>query len=237
MLEVNHVQKSYKRKIAVDDISFTLKEGEVLGLLGANGVGKSTTLSMIATLVKPDSGEITWDGKSIIKSPTVIRRVLGYVPQDIALYENLTGMDNLKFWGRAYDLKGQELKQAISQVAEMIGLSTDQLKQRVGTYSGGMKRRLNIGAAMLHQPKLVVLDEPTVGLDVVSRKSIFEAIKCIHSEGASIIYTGHYLDEVQELCDHIVIMEQGKIIVDGLTKELLHKEGSLEQYYLNAIED
>lgn len=236
MLEVSHVKKSYKGKVAVDDISFELKKGEVLGLLGANGVGKSTTLSIIATLVKPDSGDVIWEGTSIIKSPGTIRKVLGYVPQDIALYENLSGLDNLKFWGRAYDLKGENLKNAIERISDMIGLTGEQLKQRINTYSGGMKRRLNIGAAMLHQPKLVVMDEPTVGLDVVSRKAILEAIKNIHKEGTSIIYTGHYLDEVQDLCNHIVIMEQGKIIVDGLTQELLDKNDSLEQYYLKAIE-
>ncbi len=236
MLEVSHVRKSYKKKVAVDDISFTMQEGEVLGLLGANGVGKSTTLSMIATLIKPDSGDITWKGKSILKSPAVLRKVLGYVPQDIALYENLSGIDNLRFWGRSYDIKGQELKQAIERVATMIGLTKEQLRQQVNTYSGGMKRRLNIGAAMLHEPKLVVMDEPTVGLDVVSRKAILGAIKNIYKEGTSIIYTGHYLDEVQDLCNHIVIMEQGKIIVDGPTCELLDKHDSLEQYYLNVID-
>lgn len=235
MLEVSHVSKSYKRKIAVDDISFTMKEGEIMGLLGANGVGKSTTLSMIATLIKPDRGDITWRGKSIVKSPTVLRKILGYVPQDIALYENLSGMDNLVFWGRSYNLKGQGLKQAIHRVSSMVGLTEEQLKQRVNTYSGGMKRRLNIGVAMLHQPKLVVMDEPTVGLDVVSRKAILEAIKNIYKEGTSIIYTGHYLDEVQDLCNHILIMDQGKIVVDGPTCELLDKEKSLEQYYLNVI--
>ena len=236
MLEVSHIKKSYKGTAAVDDISFQLKNGDVLGLLGANGVGKSTTLSMIATLVKPDSGDIRWDGSSILKDPAGIRKVLGYVPQDIALYENLTGLDNLQFWGRAYNIKGAALKQAVNRVSDMVGLSKEQLKKRVHTYSGGMKRRLNIGAAMLHQPKLVVMDEPTVGLDVVSRRAILEAIKNIHKEGASIIYTGHYLDEVQDLCNHIVIMEQGKIIVDGLTKEMLEHHDSLEQYYLSAIE-
>lgn len=235
MLEVSHVTKCYRGKAAVDDISFTLQEGEVLGLLGANGVGKSTTLSMIATLVKPDKGDILWNGKSILKSPDIIRKVLGYVPQDIALYENLSGIDNLRFWGRAYNLKGASLMEAIERVSHMIDLNTEQLHQRVSTYSGGMKRRLNIGAAMLHKPKLVVMDEPTVGLDVVSRKAILEAIKVIHREGASIIYTGHYLDEVQALCNHIVIMEKGIILVDGQTEELLQKHDSLEQYYLNAI--
>ncbi len=236
MLEVSHVRKSYKKKVAVDDISFTMQEGDVLGLLGANGVGKSTTLSMIATLIKPDSGDIAWKGRSIIKSPADLRKVLGYVPQDIALYENLSGIDNLRFWGRSYDIKGKELKQSIERVANMIGLTEEQLKQHVNTYSGGMKRRLNIGAAMLHQPKLVVMDEPTVGLDVVSRKAILGAIKNIRKEGTSIIYTGHYLDEVQDLCNHIIIMEQGKIIVDGPTCELLDKHDSLEQYYLHVID-
>ncbi len=235
MLEVSHVKKSYRGKKAVDDVSFTLQEGEILGLLGANGAGKSTTLSMIATLIKPDRGDIIWEEKSILKSPIRIRKTLGYVPQEIALYENLSGIDNLKFWGRAYELKGQELKRAIGRISDIIDFTEAQLKQRVSTYSGGMKRRLNIGAAMLHQPKLVVMDEPTVGLDVMSRKGILEAIKNIHREGASIIYTGHYLNEVQDLCNHIVIMEQGKIIVDGLTHELLHKNDTLEQYYLNAI--
>ncbi len=235
MLELIEVTKKYKNKIAVDNISFTLQEGEVIGLLGSNGAGKSTTISMIATLLAPEEGKILLDGESIVANPKKMRSVLGYVPQDIALYENLTGMDNLKFWGRSYGLHNQELQHAIQSVVEITRLTDTELKQKVGTYSGGMKRRLNIGVALLHNPKIVVMDEPTVGLDIISRRTIIEAIKEINGRGVSVIYTGHYFEEIEEICSRIIIMDHGRIIVNGTKEELLKEHMNLEQYYLNVI--
>lgn len=236
MLELVDVKKSYKNKHAVNGISLQVMPGDVIGLLGANGAGKSTTISMIATLIKPDGGKILFDGIDITKEPGVIRKALGYVPQDIALYETLSGLDNLKFWGRSYQLKGAELDRAISNVSDIIKLTKEELKQKVTTYSGGMKRRLNIGVALLHQPRLVVMDEPTVGLDIVSRRAIIDAIKELNKLEVSIIYTGHYFEEVQEICNRIVILEKGKMIAEGKTQDLLHEQMNLEQYYLKVIE-
>lgn len=235
MLELTNVKKSYRKKIAVDNISFTLDQGDVLGLLGANGAGKSTTISMIATLVAPDEGQIHFDGKDIVTHPKHIRASLGYVPQDIALYETLSGMDNLKFWGRMSGLHGSGLVEAIEYVSTMVDLSPERLAQRVSTYSGGMKRRLNIGVALMNRPKLLLMDEPTVGLDIISRKGILNAIKEINNSGVSIIYTGHYFEEVQEISNSIVILEEGKMIAQGKTNEILHERMNLEQYYLSVV--
>ena len=236
MLELIHVKKYYKNKHAVDDLSFTVNPGDVIGLLGSNGAGKSTTISMIATLITPDEGKILFEGEDIVRNPNAIRKALGYVPQDIALYENLSGLDNLKFWGRSYQLHGEQLQEAIQYVIGIIGLTKEELKQKVATYSGGMKRRLNIGVALLHKPQLVVMDEPTVGLDIVSRKAIIDAIKQINQMGVSIIYTGHYFEEVQEISNRIIILEKGKIIASGRTDELLHERMNLEQYYLKVVQ-
>lgn len=235
MLELVNVKKRYRKKQAVDGISLLLEEGDVLGLLGANGAGKSTTISMIATLIQPDEGDILLDGVSIIKAPKQIRQILGYVPQDIALYETLSGLDNLKFWGRMHGLHGSELKQAMEYVSSMVDLSEERLRQKVSTYSGGMKRRLNIGVALLNHPRIVLMDEPTVGLDIVSRKGIIQAIKEINASGVTIIYTGHYFEEVEEISNKIAILEHGKILAQGRTDEILHERMNLEQYYLSVI--
>lgn len=235
MLELVNVKKRYRKKQAVDGISLLLEKGDVLGLLGANGAGKSTTISMIATLIQPDEGDILLDGVSIVKAPKQIRKTLGYVPQDIALYETLSGLDNLKFWGRMHGLHGTELKQAMEYVASMVDLSEERLHQKVSTYSGGMKRRLNIGVALLNHPRIVLMDEPTVGLDIVSRKGIIQAIKEINASGVTIIYTGHYFEEVEEISNKIAILEQGKILAQGRIDEILHENMNLEQYYLSVI--
>jgi ABC-2 type transport system ATP-binding protein len=212
LLQLVGVSKVYKRKNAIEDISFTIMEGDALGVVGNNGAGKSTTLSVIATIMKPDSGELRYRGKDIVKHPEFIRKELGYVPQDIALYTDLTGMDNLKFWGKAYHLYGDALKRRMEAVCEIIDIDFEQLNTPVKNYSGGMKRRLNIGAALLHEPKIVVMDEPTVGLDVVSRNKILDAIKKLNSSGVTIIYTGHYIDEIKEICNKICVLDAGRLV-------------------------
>ena len=239
MLELIHVNKLYKKHKVVDDLSFQLKAGEIVGLIGPNGAGKSTTVSMIATLVRPTSGQILFLGEDIVLNPQVIRKKLGFVPQDIALYESLTGYDNLIFWANAYHVKKCDQKERLEQVCEIIGCSNEMLHKKVKEYSGGMKRRLNIAVALLHQPKLVILDEPTVGIDIPSRKLILSAMECLKKKGTAILYIGHYMEEVEQLCDRILFMSHGKCILDGTLPEALMYQGkklTLEQLYeLNNV--
>lgn len=218
-LSIKNIRKQYGELLAVDDVSFEIKKGEIMGLLGPNGAGKSTTISMISTLFKPDEGDILIDGKSIIDYPKEIQKVLGVVPQEIALYEEFTGYENLKFWGTAYNLSGKKLKDQIEKVSEIIGIK-GRLKDKVKEYSGGMKRRINIGAALLHEPEILILDEPTVGIDPQSRNHILEAIKDLNEKGMTVIYTTHYMEEVEAICSTINIMDEGKIIASGTKEEL-----------------
>lgn len=236
MLQVLQVDKYYKKNKAVDGISFEVKAGEIFGLIGANGAGKSTTIAMMATMIKPDSGDILFEGTSIIKKPSVIRRHLGYVPQENALYTTLTGLDNLLFWGNAYHVPKEKLSLRIKEVSDMIGFDEGVLKQKVSTYSGGMKRRLNIGVALLHQPKLVILDEPTVGIDIVARNQILSAILKLKEMGITVIYCGHYMEEVEKICDRICMLHSGKVI-DICNKDelLVSNEKTLEDIYLQKI--
>lgn len=220
LLQVREIKKYFKQIKAVDNISFDINKGEILGLLGPNGAGKSTTISMISTLIKPDSGTILYQDKDIIKKPQAIQKKLGYVPQEIALYPNLNGRENLEFWGRAYGLNGKLLKQRIKEVSEIIGI-TERLGSKVDNYSGGMKRRLNIGAALLHKPELIIMDEPTVGIDPQSRKHILDTVLALNKEGMTVIYTSHYMEEVEYLCNTICIMDNGKIIAKGTKEELV----------------
>jgi len=220
MLTIKNISKSFGDVKAVKDISFNVKDGEILGLLGPNGAGKSTTISMIATLLKPDEGVITYLGQNISKNDTSLKKDLGYVPQDIALYPTLSGLDNLKFWGNAYGIKKEYLSQRIEEVSNIIGITT-RLKDKVETYSGGMKRRINIGCALLHKPKLLILDEPTVGIDPQSRRHILDSVKYLNELNTTVIYTSHYMEEVEFLCDRICIMDQGEIIAKGSKQELI----------------
>lgn len=220
MLTIKGLKKSYGDVKAVKGVDLTIEKGEIIGLLGPNGAGKSTTISMISTLLKPDEGDILFKGKSILKNQKAIQKVLGVVPQDIALYPTLTGYENLKFWGSAYGLKGNELKQRIETVSEIIGIK-ERLKDKVEKYSGGMKRRINIGAALLHEPELLIMDEPTVGIDPQSRNHILETIKSLNDKGMTIIYTSHYMEEVEYLCDRIYIMDEGVVIANGTQNELV----------------
>lgn len=220
MLKVENLRKSFGNITAVDGISFEVKKGEVFGLLGPNGAGKSTTISMISTLLPPSDGVIQFEEKDILADPKAIQKKLGVVPQDIALYPTLSGYENLSFWGNMYGLTGTELRKRIDEVSEIIGLD-GRLKDRVDKYSGGMKRRLNIGAALLHMPELLIMDEPTVGIDPQSRNHILDTVLELNRQGMTIIYTSHYMEEVEYLCSRICIMDQGKIIASGSKGELV----------------
>lgn len=238
MLELHEISKKYKDKTVVDKLSFSVKEGQVLGLLGANGAGKSTCINMIATLLKPDSGEILFKGEDIVKNPAAIRKNLGYVPQDIALYETLNGFDNLKFWGKSYGVPKDKIDEEIERVCKIISFDEGLLKRRVSEYSGGMKRRLNIGVALLHNPSLVILDEPTTGIDLQSGEQIMKAIRELSSQGTAIIYVGHYMEEVESICTHLCMLDHGVCKAYGEKNVLIKEAGceNLKQYYSLVFE-
>lgn len=234
LLETKNLKKYFKNIKAVDGVDLKVEEGECLGFLGPNGAGKSTTISMIATLIKPSEGEVFYKGENVHKNPKTLQKELGYVPQEIALYPTLSGGDNLKFWGRAYGLKGKELKTRYEEVSEIIGIDK-RLKDKVKDYSGGMKRRLNIGAALMCDPKFIIMDEPTVGIDPQSRKYILDTVIDLNKKGTTVIYTSHYMEEVEYLCNRICIMDKGKIIAQGTKKELVEMLGADEQ--INIVTD
>ncbi|MDK2879647.1 MAG: linearmycin/streptolysin transport system ATP-binding protein [Thermoanaerobacteraceae bacterium] len=219
IIEARNIRKVFKDVVAVDGIDIYVKKGEILGILGPNGAGKTTAISMIATLLLPDGGDILLQERSILKEPKFMRRILGLVPQDVALYLDLSGRENLEFFGRVYGLSGKALEMRIKKVLEIVGLNGKN-REIVKNYSGGMKRRLNIGVALLHDPEILIMDEPTVGIDPQSRNHILETVKGLNEEGKTVIYTSHYMEEVDYLCDRIYIMDYGKIIAEGSPDEL-----------------
>jgi ABC-2 type transport system ATP-binding protein len=219
MIEVKDITKSYGKVQAVRGISFSIKAGECYGLLGPNGAGKSTTINMLSTLFPPDSGQILLDGMEVTKSREAVKKLLGIVPQEIALYENLTAWENMLFWGSIYDVKGKELEKKADDLLKWVGLQ-DRKHEKVKGYSGGMKRRINLASALLHSPKILLLDEPTVGVDPQSRNLIFELIMQLNKEGMTLIYTTHYMEEAEKLCNRIGIIDSGKIIAQGTLDEL-----------------
>jgi len=223
MIEVVDLQKSYGSLKAVDGVSFRIERGEAFALLGPNGAGKSTTILMLAGVLKPDGGSIRIGGDS---DPTKsdVRRKLGLAPQNLAVYENLTAAENLAFFGRLYDLGGAKLQQRIDATLELAGLA-DRRNDRVKTFSGGMKRRLNLAVALVHEPSVVLLDEPTVGVDPQSRNYLFETIERLRAEGLTIIYTTHYMEEAARLCRPIAIMDQGKILANNSLEGLVREHG------------
>lgn len=235
-IEVKDLVKKYKKYIAVNNISFSLDKGDVLGIIGENGAGKSTLMSMLVTLVRPTKGDIIYNEESIVNSPYKIRGHIGYVPQDITLYEELTAMDNIKFFAKTYHISKEELPNRIKIIKDIIGLEDNILQKKVKTYSGGMKRRVNIGIALLNDPEIIVMDEPTVGIDIASKDYILSVIKRLNKEGKTIIYTSHYLDEIEELCNKICIMNKGEIIefstLEDITSNKL-KDKTFRQYYLD----
>ncbi|WP_335872991.1 ABC transporter ATP-binding protein [Bacillus sp. 2205SS5-2] len=220
MMEVVNLTKQYKQQKVVESVNMYLESGETVGLLGPNGAGKSTTISMISSLVTPTKGDVRLHQESILKNPNKLRKVLGVVPQEIALYSDLSARENLEFFGRVHRMKGKILKDKVDEVLKQIGL-TDRQKDLVKTFSGGMKRRLNIGIALLHDPELLIMDEPTVGIDPQSRKYILETVKRLNREqNMTILYTSHYMEEVEFLCDRIYIMDKGDIIASGTQEEI-----------------
>jgi ABC-2 type transport system ATP-binding protein len=227
-IEVKNLHKSFGEVKAVDGIDFTVQAGEIFSLLGPNGAGKTTTISMISCLLRPNEGDVLVMGHSVRKDPQAVKACLGAVPQEIALYEDLSARENLSFWGKMYGLRGKPLQQRVDEVLEVIGLA-DRQKGLVGKYSGGMKRRLNIGIALLHKPQLIIMDEPTVGIDPQSRRSILESVLQLNREGATVLYTTHYMEEAQELSEHIAIMDHGKLIAMGTHDELVKIVGEMDR--------
>ncbi|MBI5353142.1 MAG: ABC transporter ATP-binding protein [Chloroflexi bacterium] len=223
-IEVNNLKKSFGELQAVQGVSFSAEAGEVLSLLGPNGAGKSTTISMLSGLLTPSEGDASIMGHSISREPLLAKAALGVVPQDIALYPDLSARENLDFWGKMYGLRGGALKIRVDEVLEIIGLS-DRQKDKVSTFSGGMKRRVNIGAALLHKPKVIIMDEPTVGIDPQSRRHILENVKQLNAQGMTVLYTTHYMEEAAELSNHIAIMDMGKVIAYGTHDELIRMVG------------
>lgn len=220
VLEAVGLTKHFKQQKAVDGINLHLERGEIVGLLGPNGAGKSTAIAMISSLLPPTKGEVRFNGSDVLKNPQSLREKLGVVPQEIALYEDLTAKENLEFFGRIQKIKGKELSNRVEMVLEQVGLQ-DQGKKLVKNFSGGMKRRLNIGAALLHEPEILIMDEPTVGIDPQSRNYILETVKRINQEKKiTILYTSHYMEEVEFLCDRIYIMDRGNIITTGTKDEI-----------------
>jgi ABC-2 type transport system ATP-binding protein len=223
-IEVKDLYKSFGEIHAVQGISFEVQKGEIFSLLGPNGAGKSTTISMLSGLLAPDKGDACIMGRSIRTDSTAARAALGVVPQDIALYPDLSARENLVFWGKMYGLRGDALKKRVDEVLAIIGL-VDRQRGRVGTFSGGMKRRVNIGAALLHKPQVIIMDEPTVGIDPQSRRNILDNVKELNHQGMTVIYTTHYMEEAQELSNHIGIVDLGKLVAYGTHDELIRLVG------------
>lgn len=219
MIEIKDVTKSYGRQKVLQNVSFEIMEGELFGLLGPNGAGKSTLIDILTGIQSMDSGEIFINGKSIKTDKVEIRKQLGLVPQDIALLEELNAVDNLEYFGGLYGLAGAELKNQIEKLLEVAGL-TDKKKEKVKNYSGGMKRRLNIAVAMLHNPSILILDEPTVGVDAQSRQHIFDYIQSLAEQGTTILYTSHYMEEIETLCKRVFILDLGEEVAYGTKEEV-----------------
>ncbi|NVE00869.1 ABC transporter ATP-binding protein [Massilia sp. BJB1822] len=222
LLSVSKLSKSYGDRRAVDGVSFQVLRGQTVGLLGPNGAGKSTTVSMICGLLASDGGTVLLDGEAVGQGQNAAKRKIGFVPQDLALYEELSALENLKLFGALYGLKGAPLKERCLAVLELVRLA-DRAQDKPATFSGGMKRRLNIAAALLHDPQLLILDEPTVGVDPQSRNAIFDTLEALKAQGRSLIYTSHYMEEVERLADHIVIIDHGKVLADESPADLYRR--------------
>jgi ABC-2 type transport system ATP-binding protein len=235
ILEVKQLVKKYGDFTAVNGISFDIKGGEIFSLLGPNGAGKTTTISMLSTLYAPTSGEATVGGHSVTQEPMAVRNLIGVVPQELALYDDLSARENLVFWGQMYGLSGRTLKIRVDEVLEQIGLA-DKAKNRVKTYSGGMKRRVNIGVGLLHKPRLLFMDEPTVGIDPQSRRSILDTVKSLNQQGMTVLYTTHYMEEAEELSDRVGIIDHGELIALGTLAELNRQVGENDTLILHIDE-
>jgi ABC-2 type transport system ATP-binding protein len=219
ILEVDALKKSYGAITAVDGVSLSAAAGETVGLLGPNGAGKTTTVSMIAGLIRPDSGSVRIEGRALSGDADPIKRRIGLVPQDLALFDELTAEANLELFAALYDLNGSAAKRAIGETLELVGLA-DRAHDRVNNYSGGMKRRLNLASALLHDPQILLLDEPTVGVDPQSRNAIFDNLEVLKRRGKTLLYTTHYMEEAERLCDRVVIVDHGKVVADDTLQGL-----------------
>lgn len=227
ILTISGIRKNYGLLEALRGVTFEVDAGELFGLVGPNGAGKTTLLSILACLMEPDAGVVQFAGQVLRSNDLSIRRAIGIGTQDLAIYSDLTARENLGFFGRLYGLHGNDLRRRVEEVLEFVGLS-DRAEQRVATYSGGMKRRLNLGAAVVHRPRLLLLDEPTTGVDPQSRNHIFERVRQLNADGTTIIYTSHYMEEVQTLCPRIAILDYGRLIAEGPIRSLLQTlEGTI----------
>ncbi|HEV3303033.1 MAG TPA: ABC transporter ATP-binding protein [Planctomycetaceae bacterium] len=222
LLEVCNLRKTFGNLVAVEDVSFSVAAGEVFGLLGPNGAGKSTTMNMVVGLLAPDSGVIRLDGCELAPNNRELRKNLGVVPQDLAIYPDLTARENLDFFGRLYGIKGRTLKERIDDALERTGL-TARANDRAETFSGGMKRRLNFGVALLHRPRLMILDEPTVGVDPQSRAHLLDCVRALSAEGVAAVYASHYMEEVESLCKRVAIVDRGRVLACDHLQTLLGK--------------
>ena len=228
ILTVVGLVKHFDDLTAVDGVSFSIAEGETFGLLGPNGAGKTTSISMVTGLLEPDEGTVSVVGERITTSSTKGKAHIGLVPQELAIYPDLTGAENLTFFGRLYGMGGDNLGLRVDEVLDIVGLS-DRRDDLTKKYSGGMKRRLNIGIGLLHKPRLLILDEPTVGVDPQSRNAILESVESLSEEGMAVLYTTHYMEEAERLCDRVAIIDEGKIQAEGTRRELVSMVGEKDK--------
>lgn len=233
ILGVSSLVKRYDTRTVVDDVSFHIEAGETYGLLGPNGAGKTTIISMVAGLIPADSGSVKLMGAAMTPTSTRVKGHIGLVPQELAIYPDLTARENLMFFGRLQGLKGKDLRQRTDRVLDLIGLG-DRAREQTKKFSGGMKRRLNIGIGLLHRPTLLILDEPTVGVDPQSRNSILESVEALASEGMAVLYTTHYMEEAERLCDRIAIIDQGRIQAEGTRNQLVELTGGVDRIDLRG---
>jgi len=233
LVEMKDVVKKYGSKVTVDHLNLTIQEGEIFGLLGPNGAGKSTTIHMLSGLLKIDYGSICLDGFSVAERPLETKRRIGLVPQDLAIYEEMSALDNVMFFARLYGLRGALLKERVDEALAFVGLQ-DRKKDKPKSFSGGMKRRLNIACAITHRPKLIIMDEPTVGIDPQSRNHILESVRELNRMGSTVIYTSHYMEEVAAISTRVGIMDGGRLIACGTQEELRAKVAGEEKLTIEA---
>jgi len=232
-VQFKEVVKKYDTTISVNHLNLEIAQGEIFGLLGPNGAGKSTTIHLLSGLLPIDGGQISIDGYSVAKHPLEAKRRIGLVPQDLAIYETLSASENVTFFGKLYGLRGSMLKERVEEALAFTGLR-DFAKDRPGTFSGGMKRRLNIACAIMHRPKLIIMDEPTVGIDPQSRNHILESVKKLNAMGSTVIYTSHYMEEVEAISTKVGIMDQGKLVACGTKEDLIRQAGLEERLLLET---
>ncbi len=236
VLRCEGLVRRFGDRVAVDGVGFEIAAGETYGLLGPNGAGKTTTISMVAGILEPDAGSVTVAGHRVTTRASEAKRAIGLVPQDIALYPDLTAEENLRFFGRLQGMRGADLAARIDAVLEVVGLA-DRRRDRVDAYSGGMKRRLNIAAGLLHEPRLLILDEPTVGVDPQSRNQILGAIEALGGAGMAVLYTTHYMEEAERLCDRVAIIDEGRVVAEGTRRELVAQIGAVDRLWVTATGD